>query len=67
MMNWTTDKPAKPGSYWWRLGSDRLAHLVKVTIDGDGVLSTHPPAQLVEAGRFLDTTGEWFGPVEHPQ
>ena len=66
-MNWTTEKPTTPGWYWWRLSSDRLAHLVKVTREGNGVIQTHPPAQLVQAGRAVDTSGEWVGPVENPQ
>ena len=66
-MNWTTERPTKPGYYWWRLGSDGHAHLIEVTIDGNGVLQSHPPAQLIEAGRLVDTSGEWAGPVEHPQ
>ena len=66
-MNWTTEKPTKPGWYWRRLSSDGHAHLVEVTREGSGVVQTHPPAQLVEAGRSVDTSGEWAGPVEMPQ
>ena len=66
-MNWTTERPAKPGYYWWRHGPDRLAHSVKVTMEQDGALQTHPPEQLIDAGLCVDTSGEWAGPVEHPQ
>jgi hypothetical protein len=66
-MNWATERPTKPGYYWWRFRSDRLAHLVNVTMDGHGILQTHPPEQLVDAGLCVDTSGEWAGPVEQPE
>lgn len=66
-MNWNNGKPTKSGYYWWRLGSDRTAHLIEVTIDQNGVVQTHLPEQLVETGFLVDTSGEWFGPVEVPR
>ena len=67
-MTWTTEKPTTPGWYWWRnLSTDGHAHLVEVTIDGDGVLRIGPPASSIEGGRLGDTTGVWTERVEMPR
>jgi len=65
-MNWSTDKPVKPGWYWWRPLSTDTPTLVEVTIDGDGFLSTHPPASALKGGRISDTFGEWTERVAMP-
>jgi len=62
-MNWTTDKPTKPGWYWYRGECD--GHTVKVIHfiddDGDGpYLATSDDVALNDLG------GEWAGPVEPP-
>jgi hypothetical protein len=47
-MTWTTEKPTKPGWYWWRPLSTDAPALVEVTIDGDGFLKSGPPANFIE-------------------
>jgi hypothetical protein len=62
-MNWTADKPTKPGWYWYRGGSD--GHTVKVLhfIDDDG---DGPYIATSEDLTLNDLDGEWAGPVEPP-
>jgi hypothetical protein len=66
-MNWTTDKPTKPGYYWWRSRSpDGHAHLVEVTIDGDGFFESGPPANFIEGATRIDTPSEEWATVGMP-
>jgi hypothetical protein len=62
-MNWTTDKPTKPGWYWYRGECD--GHTVKVIhfIDDDG---NGPYLATSEDLALNDLDGEWAGPVEPP-
>ena len=62
-MNWTTDKPTKPGWYWYRGECD--GHTVKVIhfIDDDG---DGPYLATSEDVALHDLDGEWAGPVEPP-
>lgn len=58
-MNWSRDKPTKPGWYWWRNRSKGISPaLVEVTIDGDGLLKSGPPAYFKE-GVFTIDGEEW--------
>jgi hypothetical protein len=58
-MNWSTNKPKKPGWYWWRPLSTDAPTLVEVTLEEDGVLKVGPPAILVEGGNLGHASGEW--------
>ena len=62
-MIWTTEKPTKPGWYWYRSECD--GHTVKVIhyIDDDG---DGPYLATSEDLALNDLDGEWAGPVEPP-
>jgi hypothetical protein len=64
-VKWTTDKPTKPGWYWWRNRSKSNASaLVEITIDEHGLLKSGPPAYFAE-GSLVDTPGEeWAERIE---
>jgi hypothetical protein len=66
-MNWTTDKPTKPGFYWWRNRlPDAHARLVEVAIDGYGCLRSGPPANFIEGAARLDTSDEEWATAGMP-
>lgn len=59
-MNWTTDKPTKPGWYWARM-SPNEPHVCELVFDEDGVT-------LVNGETFSQMEDhEWAGPLEPPQ
>jgi len=65
-MTWTTDKPTKPGWYWYRPASDQNIEVVEIARPhGDlhiymlGHPDLCPPYEQVE--------GEWAGPLEPPR
>ena len=62
-MTWTTEKPTKPGWYWYR--GECGGHTVKVIhyIDDDG---DGPYLATSEDLNLTDLDGEWAGPVEPP-
>ena len=65
-MNWSTEKPTTPGWYWWRTTIEGLPTLIEITMDGDGVLRTGPPASAIQDGRLDETEGEWTQRVAMP-
>lgn len=60
-MNWTTDKPATPGWYWWRnVLKGQGPILVEVWTDEHGRLNSGPPAYFVEGS--TDFSGDEWTP-----
>jgi len=59
MLTWTTDKPTKPGWYWYRPYRDgqhvEVCRVYEIEID---YWTTIIPPQ---------TGGEWAGPLEPPE
>jgi hypothetical protein len=68
-MNWTREKPTKPGWYWWKL--DNYARVVMVdTGEWDRergeprLIFTQPGMEM--AYRVSEWDGEWAGPIPKP-
>jgi hypothetical protein len=63
-MNWTSDKPAMPGWYWYRTSEQEEKSLLKL---GRYAFSDHMkaiwPSGLSESVSSM--SGEWSGPVEN--
>jgi hypothetical protein len=66
-MTWTTEKPSKPGWYWWR----KVGHKPEMLRVSGGysnmivsvMLSTRVMSRPIEN----DDEGEWAGPLEAPK
>jgi hypothetical protein len=59
-MNWTTDKPTKPGWYWWRNLKDGMQPSMTL-VDKD-------KGGLYAGGSYVSFIGgEWAGPLEPPK
>ena len=64
---WTSDKPAQEGWYWFRIVGDVDRTVIRVTLNGDGYLQAEEPSSWVERGDLDDTSSEeWAGPLEEP-
>lgn len=64
-MIWTTEKPTKPGWYWWRREKGFIPSFLHVTTDhlkGTGFFIVG--AYTV---RFQNIGGEWAGPIPEPE
>jgi hypothetical protein len=64
IMNWTTQKPATSGWYWWRETGHSKCLIVQVdteagTVGSSGTDEYRLLKEIVE--------GEWFGPLEMPK
>ena len=61
-MIWTTEKPTKPGWYWWRgpMWGKEITRVLEVDSDDAG-------AFYVRREYYVnDLTGHWAGPLEPP-
>lgn len=75
---WTTEKPTKPGFYWWRQWDGHVT-LVEMIVWKDGkrelaILGSDEGVYIdqpswMEDDRFAleDSRGEWGGPLEPPR
>lgn len=61
MLTWTTEKPTKPGWYWWRNNSCFDPDILKVDVLGDKFV-IHRDEDILETPH-----GEWAGPLEPPE
>jgi hypothetical protein len=69
-LNWTTDKPTKPGWYWYRSKRDRLQIIELIewnnelrTIGVSPGMYPHLETHRVPYGR----EAEWAGPLTPPE
>ena len=62
-MNWTTDKPTKPGWYWWR--QDRVAKMCRVWEWWDKK-ELYVRFEGADSEPVIALGGEWAGPLEPP-
>ncbi len=63
-MNWTTDKPTRPGWYWFQPGVDSPVGRATIL---DVMQSLH--TRLPEGGgihHIRNLSGRWAGPIEEP-
>jgi hypothetical protein len=61
-MNWTTDKPTKPGWYWYRTSEeDKTLYMVNVRELGGHINAIWSDGR---SERVIDMPGEWQGPLE---
>jgi hypothetical protein len=66
MLTWTSEKPTKPGWYWWRRGHADPARLIYHGAEWDRIVDF---AGLDEPVTFISghlIEGEWAGPLEPP-
>ena len=61
-MNWTTEKPIRPGWYWFRPLADLAAEpeMVQVYEDNGVMYLTWPDDRTEE---LTNVRGEWAGPI----
>ena len=60
-MTWTTEKPTKPGWYWWRNNASEPRVV--------NIWQSRVHASILKAsglGEVLYCDGEWAGPLEPP-
>lgn len=62
-MNWTNEKPTKPGWYWYRDLKDRSEILQVGYMDGELVILSEEADCLYQ--QFMD--GQFAGPIPEPQ
>lgn len=67
-MIWTTEKPTKPGWYWWRCRGVQCVveigtpqHVIQLS-SGLSVWFTSGSVRKLQ-----DVDGEWAGPLEEPE
>jgi hypothetical protein len=65
-MNWTTEKPNRPGRYWFRPFADLTADPAMVKVyEEDGLLFVAwLDTDRVDA--LMHVSGEWAGPIKPP-
>jgi len=69
-LTWTTDKPTKPGWYWYRENNRLCVWYVRV---GDGKrteLWVYQPHRISDGHGiqlFYFKGGEWAGPIKEPK
>jgi len=68
-MNWTTDKPTKPGWYWYKGEDHDMFHadgiaIVEVIKEEDWLVCRHSNSdnEWIE-----DSQAQWAGPLEMPK
>jgi len=63
-MNWSCNKPVKPGWYWWRESNNARGIIVQVDILTGTVSSSG-----TDEYRLLKEIigGQWCGPLKEPQ
>lgn len=59
MSHWTTEKPTKPGWYWWK-DIDRRERVVEIIDRGEGWLDASAVGLLWSVKNLA---GEWQGPI----
>jgi len=65
-MIWTTEKPNKPGWYWWRSANDQVPRMIYHGSVFDRVPDGAPHEEpLAFLKNYIDK-GEWAGPLEPP-
>jgi hypothetical protein len=64
-LKWTTEKPTRPGWYWWRMDAgDCIVEIDRDAHDNDSLYMLEPGP---DGGVSLDIlTGQWAGPIEPP-
>ena len=71
-MTWTTEKPTKPGWYWWRqLPTDTEFQIVRVRVDDMGLQSDDGKSLIALNDKFYELVenmpGEWAALLEPPK
>jgi hypothetical protein len=65
-MNWTTDKPTKPGWYWYRRSGSSEALLVHHGFACDQIVELPGVDEPVTFRTENIDNGQWAGPLEPP-
>ena len=62
-MNWSRDKPPKPGWYWYRRDEAQSPVLMRVEGSGKKTTAVSPDGRWESV---FNMAGEWSGPLEPP-
>lgn len=62
-MEWTTDKPSKPGWYWWRTEGSVEITRVYIMVWNEADQEVRPWCSW---GWIAQLEGEWAGPIPEP-
>jgi hypothetical protein len=66
-MNWSRNKPFKPGWYWWRNQvKGHAPTLVEVKVDEYWFLKSGAPAYFAEGSLLANPDEEWAEQIENP-
>lgn len=59
---WSTDRPVKPGWYWWRILAGSASIYYVKEVNGEGIVEFMDDSTSLD--KLMD--GEWCGPLEPP-
>ena len=62
---WTTEKPTKPGWYWWRHSTMARVQMARVD-EMLAVSCMNELCSICEADHVDECDGQWAGPLEPP-
>ena len=65
-MNWTTNKPTKPGPYWYEW-QPKKPEIVLICKHGESLIVWFMGASEFSHLRGLPIDARWFGPIEKPE
>lgn len=65
-MNWTSEKPTKPGWHWYRHSGSSEALLVHPAVACDQIVQLPGVARAVTFMTEKLDSGQWAGPLELP-
>lgn len=69
-LEWTTEKPAEPGLYWFRFYPDHEPAMVHVFVRAginERELWLRHALPLIAESPVSDYDGQWAGPLEPPE
>jgi hypothetical protein len=64
-MVWTSDKPSKPGWYWWRGAKASAPEVVHYI--GDDLVLLNGSKEVKDPGIMFGRKGQWVGPIKPPR
>lgn len=70
-LTWTTDKPTKPGWYWWKKSRQQKDGMGRVYFSNNGKgnlrIALDGKKMRPEINTFSDDETLWYGPLEVPE
>lgn len=65
-MKWTTEKPTKPGWYWYSPPKSPKAFMVCLFVVAGNLAYSAFGQSDAPANRGIPSEGSWYGPLEAP-